>query len=229
MSERFEQDYWERDSHYKRFADYRTGLEATMRWYQAFVRFVGDLLPRGGRHLDVGCGHGAIVHLLDGRGLESHGIDVSEFMIEQARAYDPRFADRFAVASVDDELPLPGPFDVLTCLEVLEHLEHPREAVTALARHLAPGGLLIATTPNPANHFPRNDPSTSDPTHISLREPSWWRGAAEEEGLAVERSVTYWPVPLLWRLSPRLGHWFPLGERIGPGYLLAARRARQTG
>lgn len=222
MSERFEQDYWERDSHYKRFGDYKAGLEATMGWYQAFVRFVDRLLPRSGRHLDIGCGHGAIVHLLDRRGLESHGIDVSEFMIEQAKEYEPRLAARFAVASVEDEPPFPRPFDVITCLEVLEHLEHPREALAAMARNLAPGGILIATTPNPANRFPRNDPSTSDPTHISLHEPAWWRQAAEEQNLEVRRSVTYFPVPLLWRANPRLGQWIPLGERIGPGYLLAA-------
>ena len=81
----------------------------------------------------------------------------------------------------------------------------------------------MATTPNPANRFPHNDPSTSDPTHISLHEPGWWRKAAEEEGLEVLRSVTFWPVPLLWRAHPVLGRWIPFGERIGPGYLLAAR------
>ena len=223
MSNRFEHDYWERDSHYKRFADYRTGLEATMDWYQAFIRFVDDILPRSGRHLDAGCGHGAIVHLLAERGLESYGIDVSAYMVEQAQEFELRFRDRFAVASIEDELPFPDPFDVVSCLEVLEHVERPRDAVAALVRHLAPGGLLVVTTPNPANRFPRYDPSTSDPTHISLHEPRWWREAAEQDGLEILRSVTYWPVPLLWRAHSVLGRWVPLGERVGPGYLLVGR------
>ena len=224
MSDRFERSYWERDSHYKRFAGYRAGLEATMAWYRAFTRFVDDLLPCSGRHLDAGCGHGAIVHLLAQRGLESYGIDVSSYMIEQAQEFDPKYRNRFAIASVKDELPFPDPFDVVTCLEVLEHIERPQEAIGAMARHLAPGGLLVATTPNPANRFPLYNPATSDPTHISLHEPAWWRDGAEKEGLDVLRSVTYWPVPLLWRLSPELGRWIGVGNTVGPCYLLAARR-----
>lgn len=226
MSDRFDESYWSRESHYRRFADYRAALESTMRWYRGLVRLVRRDLPHSGRHLDAGCGHGALVHLMLERGLDSHGVDVSEYIVAEAREAQPWLADRFEVADLEQSIPVDGSFEAITCLEVLEHVEQPDAVLEVLADRLAPGGRLIATTPNPANRFPYYDPARSDPTHISLHPPAWWGEAAATAGLVPVRLTTFWAVPLLWRLHPALSLFLPTGPAVGPGTLLVAERRR---
>lgn len=224
MTGRFDESYWKEQSHYRKYEDYRAALLATQKWYEGLLRLVGHRLPASGRHLDAGCGHGAVVHMMAARGLEAHGVDASEWVIEEARAFAPRLADRFEVADLSHSLGFDGRFDLITSLEVVEHLDDPQAAVSRMAEALAPGGVLVLSTPNPINKIPRNDPAVSDPTHVSLRPPDWWSRALRENGLRLERVLTYYPVPLLWRISPRLALWIPLGPSAGPGYLAVARR-----
>jgi 2-polyprenyl-3-methyl-5-hydroxy-6-metoxy-1,4-benzoquinol methylase len=226
MTERFDESYWREQSHYRKYQDYRAALLATQKWYAGLLRLIGDRLPPPGRHLDAGCGHGAVVHLMAERGFDAYGVDASDWVIDEARRFAPTFADRFAVADVSRSLAFEGPFDLITSLEVVEHLDDPRAALARMAEALAPGGLLVLSTPNPVNRVPRNDPSTSDPTHVSLHPPGWWTSLLEEHGLRAERVLTYYPVPMLWRISPRLAWWIPLGRTSGPGYLAVARSDR---
>ncbi|MFL5963601.1 MAG: class I SAM-dependent methyltransferase [Gaiellaceae bacterium] len=223
MSDRFEEHYWREASHYRKFGDYPEALRATARWYVGLARLLSEHLPTTGRHLDAGCGHGAIVHMMAARGLDAYGVDASAWAIKEAKAFAPDLQDRFAVADIQTSVVIEGPFDLITSLEVVEHLEDPVSAISVMTRALAPGGTLIVSTPNPVNRIPRNDPTTSDPTHISLHPPDWWREAVETAGLEVVRDLTYYPVPVLWRASTAFARWIPLGRVIGPGYLLVAR------
>jgi 2-polyprenyl-3-methyl-5-hydroxy-6-metoxy-1,4-benzoquinol methylase len=223
LSDRFDESYWREASHYRKFSGYPDALRATAKWYVGLMRLVGPLLPRSGRHLDAGCGHGAFVHMMASRGLTAYGVDASAWVIEEAQQFAPELADRFAVADVEQSLVFDGPFDLVSSLEVVEHLVDPAAAIGVMAGALAPGGTLLLSTPNPANRIPRNDPTTSDPTHVSLHPPAWWRAALEHEGLRLERELTYYPVPVLWRFSPVFARWIPLPGAVGPGYLAVAR------
>ena len=136
---------------------------------------IDPYLPPPGRAVDVGCGHGAIVHALLERGWDARGFDMSEWMIDAARKHAPQLgADRFVVGDVN-AFPFDGAFELVTCFEVLEHIPDPLPALGALRDHLAPGGRLIATTPNLEPLMPAKDPLTSDPTHVSVHSPRWWR------------------------------------------------------
>jgi hypothetical protein len=84
------------------------------------------------------------------------------------------------------------------------------------------GGRLIATTPNLRPLIPWPDQTKTDPTHVSVHEPSWWRAALVEAGLQVHAVKTFIAVPLLWHYHPALSRWIPLGDRTGPGVLLVA-------
>jgi SAM-dependent methyltransferase len=181
-------------------------------------------LPAPGRHVDAGCGHGSVVYDLLARGWDAHGFDISDWMIEQVRADDTAASDRFAVGSLGD-VPFEGDFDLITCFEVLEHVPDPVGDLRALGSRLTPGGRLIATTPNLRPGMPGPDPLTSDPTHINVHSPAWWRGALRAAGMRVETVSTFISVPLLWRYHASLSRWVGLGPRVGPGTLLVAGRA----
>lgn len=217
----FEESYWTSDSHYRKFEDYDAALRALRVWHQGLFRLLGSELPAGGQALDAGCGHGAMVHELLDRGFDARGIDLSNWVIEEARRAEPALAERFSVGDVS--LPVQRPeVDLVTCLEVLEHVPDPRATLTGLASRLRPGGRLIATTPNRRPLIPWWDPVTRDPTHVSVHEAHWWRGCLESAGLEVRRVATFLALPVLWRLHPALARWIPMGARIGPGVLIVA-------
>ena len=95
-----------------------------------------------GRLLDVPCGTGVLARALGARGFRVQGLDL-----------DPSAARRLGVdaSAADMEVPLPvasGTHDVVTCVEGIEHVEHQAELVRELSRVLAPGGVLVLSTPN---------------------------------------------------------------------------------
>jgi 2-polyprenyl-3-methyl-5-hydroxy-6-metoxy-1,4-benzoquinol methylase len=217
----FDEAYWTQASQYRKFEDYATALAALRRWNQGFMRLVTPHLPAFGRHLDAGCGHGAIVHELLDRGWDAHGFDASAWMVAAAHRHAPALADRFAEGQLPD-VPFEGRFELVTCLEVLEHIADPLPSLVALADRLVPGGRLIASTPNLRPLMPWRDTVAADPTHVSVHEPAWWRGALEHAGLRPVHVGTFVATPLLWRLHSDLAPWVPLGPRVGPGLLLVA-------
>jgi hypothetical protein len=90
------------------------------------------LVPAGARCLDFGAGKGVLLRaLLDDR--------------MDAWAYDPYPQSAFARERVLTELP-PGPFHLVTAIEVLEHTQDPVATLRRLGDALAPGGLLLAST-----------------------------------------------------------------------------------
>jgi methionine biosynthesis protein MetW len=98
--------------------------------------------------LDVGCGDGQTIGLwIHARSRSYVGVDVSSSAVASARAagLDAReVADAAALPFADSS------FDVVVCLEVLEHLFEPHVAAAEALRVLRPGGVYIATVPNVA-------------------------------------------------------------------------------
>jgi 2-polyprenyl-6-hydroxyphenyl methylase/3-demethylubiquinone-9 3-methyltransferase len=97
--------------------------------------------------LDVGCGAGLLAEPLARLGATVTGIDASPDVIAVARAH----AEAMGLAidyRAGDVQQLDGRFDLITCMEVIEHVADPAAFLDALARRLAPGGLLILSTPN---------------------------------------------------------------------------------
>lgn len=114
--------------------------------------FAGDpLSPRplsGRRALDVGCGAGLLCEPLARLGAEVTGVDAAAENIAAARAHaagsgldvDYRAGEIGALGLAD--------FDLVTSLEVIEHVADRGAFIAALARALAPGGLMVLSTPN---------------------------------------------------------------------------------
>ena len=97
--------------------------------------------------LDVGCGAGLLAEPLARLGARVTAIDAAPELIAVAREHaaamgltiDYRAGD---VQALDDT------FDLITCMEVIEHVADPAAFVRALAKRLAPDGLLVMSTPN---------------------------------------------------------------------------------
>ena len=97
--------------------------------------------------LDVGCGAGLLAEPLARLGATVTGIDASAELIAVAR--DHAAGQGLAIDYRAGELEeLEGTFDLITCMEVIEHVADPERFIAALARRLAPGGLLVLSTPN---------------------------------------------------------------------------------
>lgn len=97
--------------------------------------------------LDVGCGAGLLAEPLARLGARVSGLDASPELIAVAREHAAAQGLEIDYRSGELER-LEGQFDLITCMEVIEHVVEPAAFVKALARRLAPGGLLILSTPN---------------------------------------------------------------------------------
>jgi SAM-dependent methyltransferase len=97
--------------------------------------------------LDVGCGNGPLTFPIALLGCRVLGVDVDEASIEAARKAN-RFANASFAVIPGSEFDLGRRFDLIVCSEVLEHLDVPQPLVDTMARHLAPGGVLMITVPN---------------------------------------------------------------------------------
>ena len=106
------------------------------------------LKPLAGRAaLDVGCGAGLLAEPLARLGASVTGLDASPELI--AAAGEHAAAQGLAIDYRAGELvELEGQFELITCMEVIEHVADPAAFVAALAKRLAPDGLLIISTPN---------------------------------------------------------------------------------
>ena len=97
--------------------------------------------------LDVGSGAGLLAEPLARLGAQVRGLDASPEVIRVAR--DHAAAQGLAIDyRVGDVQGLEGQFDLITCMEVIEHVADPTAFVEALAGRLAPDGLLVMSTPN---------------------------------------------------------------------------------
>jgi 2-polyprenyl-6-hydroxyphenyl methylase/3-demethylubiquinone-9 3-methyltransferase len=97
--------------------------------------------------LDVGCGAGLLAEPLARLGAKTTGVDASTELIAVARAHAQAMALEVDYRAAD-VLQIDGSFDLVTCMEVIEHVADPAVFLPALAKRLAPGGLLILSTPN---------------------------------------------------------------------------------
>ena len=107
-----------------------------------------NLRPLAGRKAaDVGCGAGLLAEPLARLGAEVTGVDPAPENVAAARAHaaGQGLAIDYRVGSVEA---LTGPYDLVTSLEVVEHVSEPRIFIQGLADALAPEGLLILSTPN---------------------------------------------------------------------------------
>ena len=171
------------------------------------LRWIDELrLPAASRVIEVGCGAGVMSTELGGRGFDVEATDPVEAMLDRARAraVQAGVADhiRFSPADVHDLSFDDGAFDLVVGLGVLPWIDRPEAALAEIARVLAPGGHLIASTNNRSPLHVLADPARV-PGLAPLRDTARAligsaRGRTREHRA---RPITF-ATP--WRLAPRL-------------------------
>ncbi|TVP92741.1 MAG: bifunctional 2-polyprenyl-6-hydroxyphenol methylase/3-demethylubiquinol 3-O-methyltransferase UbiG [Pseudomonadaceae bacterium] len=105
----------------------------------------------GKRILDVGCGGGILAEAMAQRGAEVTGIDMGEAPLAVARLHQLESGvevDYQQTTAEELAAEQPESFDVVTCLEMLEHVPDPSSVIAACARLVKPGGQVFFSTIN---------------------------------------------------------------------------------
>ena len=106
---------------------------------------------KGARVLDVGCGAGLLSEGMARRGAQVVGIDLAGASLDVAASHargqgvDVEYRRQGAEDLADEQ---PGAFEVVTCMEMLEHVPDPSQVVAACARAVQPGGTVFFSTIN---------------------------------------------------------------------------------
>ena len=115
--------------------------------------WIDSISPLAGQHvLDVGCGGGILAESMARKGADVLGIDLAEKSLKVAQLHAleaqlPQLAYR-QVAAEALAAEMPGQFDTVTCMEMLEHVPDPASVVNACATLARPGGWVFFSTIN---------------------------------------------------------------------------------
>jgi 2-polyprenyl-6-hydroxyphenyl methylase/3-demethylubiquinone-9 3-methyltransferase len=106
---------------------------------------------KSARVLDIGCGGGILSEALAAEGASVLGIDLAEPSLEVAREHAADAGVEIEYRAVDAAVlaaEQPASFDVVTCLELLEHVPDPASLVAACSQAVRPGGAVFFSTIN---------------------------------------------------------------------------------
>ena len=116
-----------------------------LEWINARVPLAGKMV------LDIGCGGGILAESIAKKGATVTGIDLSEKALKVAdlHSLETGVAVRYElIAAVELAAREPGKYDVVTCMEMLEHVPDPAAIVKACATLVKPGGHVFFSTLN---------------------------------------------------------------------------------
>lgn len=135
--------------------------ERNSHWLNFFGGIAAELVRslRPKRVFDAGCAWGFLVEALRDLGVDAYGVDISPYAIANVR---PDMRPYCRVASLTE--PIPGTYDLVACIEVLEHMPEAqaRQALTWMTR--VTDTILFSSTPS----------DFEEPTHINVHPPIYW-------------------------------------------------------
>ena len=134
--------WWDPESEFKPLHDINP---LRLDWIDRAVGLAGKKV------LDVGCGGGILAESMAARGAIVTGIDLSDKALAVARLHlfeSGQKVDYRKIATEELAAEMPGAFDVVTCLEMLEHVPDPASTVGACAQLARPGGTVVFSTIN---------------------------------------------------------------------------------
>jgi len=199
-----------------------------LNWIKGFCPLEGQLA------LDVGCGGGILAEAMARSGAQTLGIDLAEKSLKVAQLH----ALQNQVQGITyEKIPVeelaersPGRFDLITCMEMLEHVPDPRSVIESCARLVKPGGWVFFSTINRnakaflfailgAEYVLNLLPKGTHEYEKFIR-PSELVGMARQAGLELQATQGLQYNPLTRR------YW--LNQDVSVNYLLAMRRTKAT-
>lgn len=185
-----------------------------------------DLKPLAGkRALDVGCGAGLLAEPLARMGAAVTGVDAAPENIAAARAHAA--GQGLGIDYHAGELAAlpPATFDLVTSMEVVEHVADPAAFIAELAARLAPGGLMILSTPNRTALSKLLLVEAAERIGAVPRGTHDWDQFLKPEELTALLAAAGLEVVDRTGLAPSAARGFKLGGSEALNYLLAAQRA----
>lgn len=177
----------------------------------------------GKQTLDVGCGAGLLVEPMARMGAQATGVDAAPENIAAARAHaQGQGLDIRYYAGELASLP-PQQFDLVTSMEVIEHVTDPAAFVRELAARLAPNGLMILSTPNRTALSKLLLVEAAERIGAVPRGTHDWNQFLTPEELTILLEDAGLVVTDRTGLSPSLARGFQLGGNETLNYLLSAR------
>jgi 2-polyprenyl-6-hydroxyphenyl methylase/3-demethylubiquinone-9 3-methyltransferase len=192
--------------------------------------YINQRTPLAGKRvLDVGCGGGILAEAMAHLGAQVTGIDAGKTPLDVAKLHlleSGLQIDYRQVLAEELALEMPGAFDLVTCMEMLEHVPDPASVIKSCAALVKPGGQVFFSTINRnpkswlfaivgaeyvLNLLPKG---THD--YAKFIRPSELHGWAEEAGLQVDDLIgmTYNPFTQVYKL----------GKDVDVNYILASQK-----
>jgi 2-polyprenyl-6-hydroxyphenyl methylase/3-demethylubiquinone-9 3-methyltransferase len=200
--------WWDRNSEFKPLHDINP-LRAN---------YIDRYSPVSGQRLvDVGCGGGILAEAMAQRGAKVTGIDMGEAPLAVAKLHQLESGvdvDYFQSTAEELAVKAPASFDIVCCLEMLEHVPDPGAVIKACADMAKPGAALYFSTINRnpkafmfaivgAEHILRLLPAGTH-EYDKFIKPSELAGWIRDAGLVLEdmTGLTYNPITRTYRLNP---------------------------
>ncbi len=193
----------------------------------SWIKSLIDL--QGKKVLDVGCGGGILAESLAQSGADTCGIDLSEKALKVAELHALEVGVTLAYRSIAVEAlaeEQAGLYDVVTCMEMLEHVPNPASVVQACTRLCKPGGTLFFSTLNRnpksylfaiigAEYLLRLLPKGTH-EYAKFIKPSELVGFTRQAGLEMIgiKGLSYNPLSQI----------YSLGEDVDVNYMIAVRK-----
>jgi 2-polyprenyl-6-hydroxyphenyl methylase/3-demethylubiquinone-9 3-methyltransferase len=201
--------WWDRNSEFKPLHDINP----------LRTNYIDRYSPVSGQRLvDVGCGGGILAEAMAQRGAKVTGIDMGEAPLAVAKLHQLESGvdvDYFQSTAEELAVKAPASFDIVCCLEMLEHVPDPGAVIKACADMAKPGAALYFSTINRnpkafmfaivgAEHILRLLPAGTH-EYDKFIKPSELAGWIRDAGLVLEdmTGLTYNPITRTYRLNPR--------------------------
>ncbi len=214
---------------YRAFEDRHRGprelIRARLEAYQPFITPLLEVYQPAAA-IDLGCGRGEWLELLQDSGFEPHGVDLDDGMLEACTELGLSVTEGDAVeflASLEDESQA-----IVSGFHIAEHISF--EALDSLVKQalrvLKPGGLLILETPNPENLVVGTCNFYLDPTHIRPIPPALLSFLPEYHGYCRTRVVRLQEDKSLQERKENI-ELFNVLDGVSPDYAVVAQKTAE--
>jgi SAM-dependent methyltransferase len=192
------------------YADYQGSALILRREFSKVVQRLQEMLPKGGRLLEIGCAYGFFLEEAR-KHFSVCGIEISQAAVDFC--HESGLSEVECGPAKSETIRRLGPYNAIVMLDVIEHLPDPSSTLTECAGMLAPGGVLILTTGDFGSAFARLSGQSwrlmTPPQHLWFFTQRSMERIAQRLGLEIVQIE--WP----WKIVPLSLIRFQLGRAIG--------------